>query len=372
MEVALLLVAEADAVLAGLLLLLGGSLRDDIDLLVDLVVLFKNVLLSGVESGLESHEHLDHELGVLGVRPIVNVRLEVGAIAPWLTMLFLHPEVYLEQVYEISKEEAPVDVRSNMIRQFRHEPLIDLLLNRVVFVIRPIVLEISLESLSHLFGQWATPVEVSEQTKPFGQIFAVLVVCGHVLQVHQNVNELTHNVSEASDTNEKDKGRNDTLNLTLGIVVTETDSRQRCEGKIDNDDQILPVAFVFQSIFIVKSELLRICLQICCMLRDDEPDRPDEVRENQDEENETEDSEDVHQVDLIHDLIVVFSHGLQLVVILNTAIDASTVETLQEALELLCVQQEEHLVKTEETQEVEQVELVLVPAILENFHPEDA
>ena len=45
MEVSLLLVAETDAVLARFLFLLGRSLRDDIDLLVNLVVLLENVLL---------------------------------------------------------------------------------------------------------------------------------------------------------------------------------------------------------------------------------------------------------------------------------------------------------------------------------------
>ena len=44
-EVSLLLVAETDAVLARFLFLLGRSLRDDIDLLVNLVIFLENVLL---------------------------------------------------------------------------------------------------------------------------------------------------------------------------------------------------------------------------------------------------------------------------------------------------------------------------------------
>ena len=53
MEVALLLVREADAVLARLLFLFGRALRDDVDLFVDLVIFLENVLLGGVEARLK-------------------------------------------------------------------------------------------------------------------------------------------------------------------------------------------------------------------------------------------------------------------------------------------------------------------------------
>lgn len=46
MEVALLLITEADAVLARLLLLLGGALSDHVNLLIDLILLLEDVLLS--------------------------------------------------------------------------------------------------------------------------------------------------------------------------------------------------------------------------------------------------------------------------------------------------------------------------------------
>lgn len=49
MEVPLLLVAEADAVLARFLLLFGGALRNHVDLLIDLIILLKDVLLSRVK-----------------------------------------------------------------------------------------------------------------------------------------------------------------------------------------------------------------------------------------------------------------------------------------------------------------------------------
>lgn len=83
------------------------------------------------------------------------------------------------------------------------------------------------------------------------------------------------------------------------------------------------------------------------MFRNDKPDSADEVRQDEDEENKAEDSEDVHEVDLVHNLVVVLGHGLQLVILLDPPIDAPAVEALEQALELLGVQEEEHLVETE-------------------------
>ena len=114
MEVALLLVAEANAVFARLFLLLCGALWDHVNLLVDLILLLKDVLLGRVEPRLQVLQHQNHELGVLRILPAIDVGVEVGPVCP-LPALFLHPEVYFEQVYEVCEEEAPIDVRLNMV-----------------------------------------------------------------------------------------------------------------------------------------------------------------------------------------------------------------------------------------------------------------
>ena len=165
-EVALLLVREADAVLARLLFLFGRALRDDVDLFVDLVIFLENVLLSGVESRLQGLEHLDHELRVLRVLPTIYVGVKVWPLNP-LHVLLLHPEVYLEEVDEVGEEEAAINVRLNMIGQFSHETNIDLRFDGIVLVICPIILKVAFKSFGHLFGEWATSVEVSKEAEPF-------------------------------------------------------------------------------------------------------------------------------------------------------------------------------------------------------------
>ena len=127
-------------------------MRNHIDLFIDLIVLLKDVLLRRVESRLKRHKHLNHELRILSVRPVIDVRLEVRPVASWLTILLLHPEMYLKQVNEVGEEEAPINVSSDVIRQLRHEPLVNLLFNRIVLVVGPVVLKIPLKSLGHFFG----------------------------------------------------------------------------------------------------------------------------------------------------------------------------------------------------------------------------
>ena len=61
-------------------------------------------------------KHLDHELGVLRVFPAIDIGVEVWSLDP-LHIFLLHPEVYLEEVDEVSEEETPIDVCLDMIWQ---------------------------------------------------------------------------------------------------------------------------------------------------------------------------------------------------------------------------------------------------------------
>ena len=176
MEVALLLVAEADGVLARYLLLLADLLRDDVNLLVHFVGLLKNVLLSRVEARFERLEHLSHELRVLRVFPAVVGRLRTVTV-------LLYAELDPEQVEEAVEEEELVDVVLDVVWQLSHEPLPRIALDRVVLVVCPEVLEVAFEALSHFLGQGMVLVEVGEQAEPLGELLAFLVIRRHVLKL---------------------------------------------------------------------------------------------------------------------------------------------------------------------------------------------
>ena len=96
------------------------------------------------------------------------------------------------------------------------------------------------------------------------------------------------------------------------------------------------------------------------MLGDDVPDGSQEVGQDQDEDDQSEHSEDVHDDDLDHDLIVVF-----FVVLLaggvagDCCVQTRTEHGLDDALEGLDIQNGEHLLDTEQSQAVEQNDLVI-------------
>ena len=77
---------------------------------------------------------------------------------------------------------------------------------------------------------------------------------------------------------------------------------------------------------------------VCCMLRDYVPKSSKEVAQNQNEQDKAKDSEDVHDVDLVHDFVVVFLHRLHARVLFNTVVQASTVQCFEQALEFLGIQ----------------------------------
>ena len=78
------------------------------------------------------------------------------------------------------------------------------------------------------------------------------------------------------------------------------------------------------------------------MLGDDIPEGAEEVTQNEDEKDQAEHSEDIHDVDLLHDLVVVKARRLHPRVLLNRFVNATAVDFLEERLELLSVEQEQH------------------------------
>ena len=137
-------------------------------------------------------QDLDHELRVLSVWPVVEVSLSVRILA--LRVLLLHLEMYLEHIQEVCEKELLVDVCSDIVWQLIHKSLILLGLNGVVFVILPVILKIDLKVLCHFLWKRLVVVEMSQKSKPLGEVLRVLILGSNCLEVHQDLNELTHDV----------------------------------------------------------------------------------------------------------------------------------------------------------------------------------
>ena len=178
---------------------------------------------------------------------------------------------------------------------------------------------------------------------------------------------MAHDVREACNAYKQDESCHNALDLTLGIVVTKTHSRQSRKCEIHNDNQVLPVGFFSEAVFIVEGELRFYSIQVSRVLCDDVPESSKEIAEDQDEEDESEDTEDVHEVDLVHDFVVVFRHRLHSRVLFNTVVQTPTVKFFEQALELLSIQQEKDFVQAEQAQKIQQVQLILVPCVLKQL-----
>ena len=78
--------------------------------------------------------------------------------------------MYLEHIQEVCKEEVFVNVGSDVVGQLIHETLIISRLDGVVLVILPVVFEVQLKLLGHVLWQWLVVVEMSQESKPLGEI----------------------------------------------------------------------------------------------------------------------------------------------------------------------------------------------------------
>lgn len=63
---------------------------------------------------------------------------------------------------------------------------------------------------------------MSQQPKPFAEVLRIFIVCSNLLEVHKDFNELTHDVREASHSNQKDESRDDALSLRLRVIISKT------------------------------------------------------------------------------------------------------------------------------------------------------
>ena len=183
------------------------------------------------------------------------------------------------------------------------------------------------------------------------------------MQIHQDFNELTHDVWEAGNTDKQNDCGEYSLQFTLRVVVTKTDCWQSGEDEVDHDDQPLRIILLLESIVVIESKLR--CI-ICGDLGHDVPDGSQEVRQDQNENDQTDDSEDVHEDNLVHNSVIVLFVILLLGGVTGDAgIQIRSESGLDNSLENLSVQDDENLLDTKKSQDEQKTELIFVPPISE-------
>ena len=350
-EISRISICKTNTVFPVLVLLLYWVFWDNVDLFRNFISFFKNIFLHIIKPWFQRLQQRNHKLWVLRVGPIIEISFSLR-----IPVHLLQFEVAGEHVQEVCEEEIFVNVCLDVIGKLVHESLIFGWLNRIVLIVLPVVLEIVFKAFGHLARQGPIFVKMGQKSEPFWQIFAVFIISGHRLQIHQNFDKLAHNVRECGDTDKQNKCGHETLNFWFRVKIAEADRRQGREGKIDDNNQILPLVIWRQIILVVEGELI---VARCRVLGNDEPDCADEVGEHEDEDNEAKNAEDIHNIDLLHDFVIVFLVVLLVsLVVLNWLIELSSIDGFYKYLETLSVDDCDRAHQPQQAQQVQQAEFV--------------
>jgi hypothetical protein len=172
-----------------------------------------------------------------------------------------------------------------------------------------------------------------------------------LLKVHQDFNELTHDVREARDTTKQDECGDDSFDLTLWMVVTKTHRGEGRECEVHNDGQLSEVRLLTELVDVVESSLVGVVLVLSEKLADEKPERSEEVGQNQNDDDQTQHSEDVHDLDLQQNHVVVDVLVRVHLLILNDLLQAGFKKALDEVLEVLGLKKTHHLTEAEHLQQ---------------------
>ena len=143
-----LVVLEADAVLACCYVEVSCVTIYHVNLLIDRIALLENVLFCFVESRLERRQNASHEVSILLICP-----LEILDVAKYvlLGLRLLKREMHGECLQEVFEEEVSVDASLYRGRQLAEDGLV---LHRdqcVIFIIPPVILKVLFKATGHFF-----------------------------------------------------------------------------------------------------------------------------------------------------------------------------------------------------------------------------
>lgn len=185
---------------------------------------------------------------------------------------------------------------------------------RVVFVVGPVVFEVSFNAATHVPGQRLILVEVANEAQPPTQVFGLLVLSRHVSVVNHDLHKLAHNEGEAAHACQEDGCGGDALHLRLGIEVAEANRGQCGDREVNHPDQVFQVGQLCHSVLVVEGEVI---VRVRGVLRQAKEECADKVSENQDGCYKAENAIGVHDLDLNHDLVVISRRISDLVRVVN-------------------------------------------------------
>lgn len=111
----------------------------------------------------------------------------------------------------MDEQEVPVDLTTDMLGELFHISLVLRRLDGVVLVVEPVVVKIGLDAFSQILLERSILIKVGKESEELTELLRFFVVSRDLLEVHEDLDKLTHDVGEAGDTDEQNKGRDNSL-----------------------------------------------------------------------------------------------------------------------------------------------------------------
>ena len=219
-----------------------------------------------------------------------------------LVFRFQKGKIHFELLKKVLEQEIFVDLTLNFVWQLVENLLVLLGCYRVVFVILPEILEVLLKFCNHFNWERLIFVKMLEQKNPAWHIFAFFVLSCDRLHHEQDLDQLWHDIGEASDSNDQNEGHNDTLNFALRVEISETNRGHRREHEIRNNRSVFHGGQFTHPVHIVERVIISVARS---ELSHDEPHSAEQVSQEQDEYDQAEDLEAFEEYNLLHNLVVI-------------------------------------------------------------------
>lgn len=139
-------------------------------------------------------------------------------------------------------------------------------MNGIIIIFVPLVFEKAPDLLTNSWLDWVTTVEAFQYAEELCKSVLVLDRLIKVMESIDNFKKLLHDVTEAGDSSHHDYARQHPFVATLGMVVSQTNSRKR-GGRVINSSE----HYSHGSLFLKRvSSLEMLCIEPELRLRIDE------------------------------------------------------------------------------------------------------
>jgi len=144
----------------------------------------------------------------------------------------LDREKAFKALIELSKQECGVELALLFNRKLLHDKLVFFRVNHPVPIVVPSVLKVSLKLGLEQLIKRPTVVKLDKQTEELRKLVTLAELNSKLLCHVEDLDEATHNIREHTDSQQEQESNQDSLCVTAGVKVAETNGRHSREGPV--------------------------------------------------------------------------------------------------------------------------------------------